>query len=142
VVPLAVQPMHVRMHQPLPIAVMELALQVAMVAKRMFPLRGMSQYAPCMFRQRAHRDVRRNTPAVSSLASHSAHRAPGDCRHHLQQVSRPRIAMKNAGNLPNALGEMRSGFGHRTGDLRKQPLRRRRNRLRHYWKQFAGSHSY
>jgi hypothetical protein len=94
-----------------------------------------------LLRQSSHRGVWRYAPAVGRLASHMAYRAPRDRRHDFQKMPSVRITMKSARHPPDTLGEVRRSLGHGPGDLRKQFLRRGRNRLGHHRKQLAGSHS-
>ena len=119
----------------------QLVLQVAMVTERMLPCSWVSQYPSRLLRQSAHRGVWRYAPAVRSLASHMAHRFACDRRHDFQQMTRARIAVKSTRHLTDTFGEVRRSFVYGTRNLRKQLLRRGRNRLRHHRKQLAGSHS-
>jgi hypothetical protein len=127
-------------HSPA-ITPMELVLQAAMMAKRMLSMSRVRQNSSRLPRQGSHRGVWRYAPPMCRLASHMAHRATCDRRHHLQQMPCRRIAMKTAGNLPDAPGEVRRSLGHGTGNFWKQLLRRGRNRLGYHRKQLAGSHS-
>ena len=89
----------------------ELTLETVMAAKRLCPMTWRAQHPPCLLRKSSHCGTRRDVTASRHLVSDAAHRTPGDAGHGAKQVTCLRIAMKDAGDLSDSLGQTRSGSG-------------------------------
>jgi hypothetical protein len=119
----------------------QLVLQVAMVTQRVLTGTRVRQYPSRLPGQCSHSGVWCYAPAMGRLASHMPHRLACNRRHDFQKMPCTRITVKSARHRPDVLGEVRRSLVYGPGNLRKQLLRRGRDRLGHYRQQFAGSHS-
>ena len=122
-------------------AMMEPALQMIMMAKRMAPVLWMSQYMTRLAGQCLHRGAGGDPPPMCRLTGDAPDCPPGNGRDSLEQMTRLRISMEGLRHSSYAFRELGSGPGNSANDLWQRLPGEWRYCFGRNGKQFARRHS-
>jgi hypothetical protein len=120
---------------------MEASLEPVVPPQCMASLARMSQHTLGLPRQRPHGAPRSDRASARHLMRQTANGPARNRGHGLKKVPGLRVAVQNARNLADSMGEARSRSCYRASNFGEQLLRQWRSSFRHHGQQLTGCHS-